>query len=321
MNKHNSLILASLAVLLLAACGSSGGLGDIFGGGSPTTSEIRGVVDYVDANNRSITLTNVSGNTSMLSSGGSSGNTVRVFWDTSTSVEYQGQTYRPEDLERGDEVSVRVDQSGSTLVADRVTVLRDVSSGTSTYPDSGSYASTIRGTVRNIDTSRRQIELDRGYGSAVIVDYDMNVPVQHSGRSYNVSSLERGDEIEIRVRDLGNGRYSAENVTVTRSVSGGSLGSSNYATVRGTVLSHDTGRRTIELEQANWISGFTSGGGTTGANRVVIQYDTNASVEYQGQMHPVSGLERGDVIEVQVQNLGSGNLRANRIALVRNVRL
>jgi hypothetical protein len=312
MNRYKYLTLLSLTVLFLAACGSSGGLGDILGGGSPTTNEIRGVVDYVDTANRSIVLTNVSGYGSMLSSGGSSGNSVRVYYDNSTTVEFGGQTHRPEDLERGDEVSVRVDQSGNTLVADRVTVLRDVTPG-----DSG-IGSNIRGTIRFVDTSRRQIEVDRGFGSAVIVDYDTNVPVYFSGRTYNVSDLERGDEIDIRVRDLGNGRFAAQDITVTRSISSGSLGSSNYATIRGTVRSHDPSRRTIELEQANWITGFNTG--TTTGNRVVIQYSSNASVEYQGQMHPVSGLERGDVIEVQVQNLGSGNLLANRIALVRDVR-
>jgi hypothetical protein len=307
-------------VLFLAACGSSGGLGDILGGGSPTTSnEIRGIVDYIDVNNRTIVLTNVSGGGSMLSSGGSSGNTVRVVWDNNTSVEFQGAAHRPEDLERGDEVSIRVDQSGNTLIADRVTVLRDATPGSSTYPgDTGSSASMIRGTVRHIDTNRRQIEIDRGFGSAVLVDYDSSIRVLHGGRTYGVSELERGDEVDIRVRDLGNGRFSAQDITVTRSISGGTLGSSSYATVRGTVLNHDPSRRTIELEQTNWITGFNTG--ATTATRVVIQYESNATVEVQGQMQPVSGLERGDVIEVQVQNLGNGNLLANRIALVRDVR-
>jgi hypothetical protein len=295
-----------------------GGLGDILGGGGGPTNQIRGIVDYVDSNNRSIVLTNVSGYDNMLSGGGGSGNTVRVYWDNQTTVEFQGQTHRPEDLERGDEVQIQVNQSGNNLVADRVTVLRDVTPGTSTYPDTGS-ATTMRGTVRFIDTSRRQIELDRGFGSAVIVDYDVNVPVYSGGRTYGISQIQRGDEIEVRVRDLGNGRYAARDVTVMRSVSGGSPGSSNYATVRGTVRFHDAARRTIELEQVNWITGFSTG--SSGGTRVTIQYDNNVQVEYQGSMHPVSGLEPGDVIEVQVQNMGSGNLLANRIALVRNVRL
>ena len=146
MIKSKSLAAASLALLFLAACGTSGGLGDVLGGGSSANNyEIRGTVDSVDTSNRVVYLTNVSGYSNMLSNGGS-GNSVRVYYDTDTTVGYNGQTYRVADLERGDEVSVRVDESGNQLHADSVTVLRDASNGTSgsSYPGSGVYDSTIR---------------------------------------------------------------------------------------------------------------------------------------------------------------------------------
>jgi hypothetical protein len=86
---------------------------------------------------------------------------VRVYFDENTTVGYQGQTYRVSDLERGDEVSVRVDESGNQLRAESMTVLRDVSGGSSSsYPGSGVVDSTVRGTVRYVDTSRRTIELE-----------------------------------------------------------------------------------------------------------------------------------------------------------------
>ena len=77
-------------VLLLAAACSSGGIGDILGGGSSTgngsyATQVRGTVDSIDTNSQSILLTNVSANGSMLSSGGS-GNTYRVYYDSRTSV-------------------------------------------------------------------------------------------------------------------------------------------------------------------------------------------------------------------------------------------
>jgi hypothetical protein len=320
MTRPKSLAALALAALFLAACGSSGGIGDILGGGSGQASnyEIRGVVDHVDTASRSVYLTNVSGYTSMLSSGGS-GSSVRVYYDNQTQVRFGGQTYRPEDLERGDVVSVNVAESGNALVADVVTVTRDVSAGSSSYPGSG-IGSMLRGTVRYVDTSRRTIEVDRGYGSStVIVEYATNTPVYFNGRNYMVADLERGDEIEMNVRDLGNGRFSANDITVTRSVSGTTSGSTSApagSTIRGTVAFIDTSRRTIELESVSYGSRFNSG---SSSNRVTISYDAGLNIDVNGRMHPISGLERGDVIEVQVSNTTGNVLYANRMWLVRDV--
>ena len=319
MKTTKSLAAASLLLILLAACGS---VGDVLGGGGSGqqqgTYEIRGTVDSVDLNSRSIYLTNVSGYTSMLSNGG--GNAVRVYYDDRTPVDYNGQTYRATDLERGDQVAVRVDESGNTLMAESVTVLRDVSSGSSTptYP-SGSYESNIRGTVRYIDTARRTIEVDRGSGSTTFVEFETNTPVYFNNQTYNPVDLERGDEIDIRARDLGNGRFLAQNISVIRSVSSnGSIGgpaSTQTATIRGTVRNVDTINRTIELESTNWISNFNTG---TTTSRTLVHYDTNAGIYVNGRLESVSGLERGDVIEVRATRDGS-TLWAQRMDLIRDV--
>lgn len=322
MTKPKSLTAAALAVLFLAACGSTGGgIGDILGGGSQASNyEIRGTVDRVDPNSRSVYLTNVSGMTSMLSNSGSgSGSAVRVYYDNQTTVSHQGESHRPEDLERGDEVTVRVSEStNNTLIADRVVVTHDASGGTGTsYPGSVS-GSMLRGTVAYVDTSRRTIEVNRGFGANVIVEYGTNTPVYFNGQTYRPADLERGDEIDISVRDLGSNRFSANDITVVRSVSGTGTGSSSsMQTVRGTVAYHDVNRRTIELESASWISRFNSGSGNTGS-RVTISYDQNMSIDVAGRLQPVSGLERGDVIEVQVDNRNN-TLRATRMFLVRDV--
>ena len=317
MLKAKTLTAATLALMFLAACGSSGGMGDIFGGGSSNDYEIRGIVDQVDTNARVVYLTNVSGYNNMLSNGGSSGS-VRVYFDDNTVVGYEGQTYRVADLERGDEVSVKVDESGNQLRAESMTVLRDVSSGSSTYPGGTVYDSTMRGTVRYVDTSRRTIEIDRN-GSYVTVNYDTATPVYWNNQTYRASDLERGDEIEIRMSGSGN---MARDITVLRSVSsGGSIGSgtsSNMSSIRGTVRYVDTASRTIELESATWASGFNTGANT--GSRVIVSYGSNTSVSAGGSMHPVSGLERGDVIEVQVSNANATTPFADRIMLVRDVR-
>lgn len=307
-------------------------MGDIMGGGSGNNNnayEVRGTVESVDLNSRSIWLTNVSGYTSMLSNGGS-GNGVRVYYDDRTTVAHQGSTYRPEDLERGDEVVVRVDEQGNSLLAESVTVTHDATNGSiygsgsgSSYPSSSSM--TLRGTVSYLDASRRTLELNRGYGSATVVEFENSTPVYFNNQTYRVSDLERGDEIEIRGRDLGNNRFLATDITVTRNVSGGSGGiygggstSNQSSTIRGTVAYVDTSRRTIELESTNWINGFNRG--TSGSSRVIVQYGANAGVDVNGSLQPISGLERGDVIEVQVQNTSGSMLYADRLWLVRDVR-
>lgn len=327
MKNYKSMAAASVMLLLLAACGSSG-IGDILGGGSNNdarTYEIRGIVDSVDVNGRTLFLTNVTGYQSMLSNGSGSGSSVRVYFDDQTEVDYQGQGYQVQDLEQGDEVRIRVDESDNRLMANLVTVERDASPGTSSGSNSNypTYGSTLRGTVRYVDTNRGTIEIDRGNGTS-IAEFNLNTPVYWNNQTYRVTDLERGDEVEIRYRDLGSNRLQATDVTVLRSISSGSSGggisgSSNTSTIRGTVRSVNTSARTIQLESTSWLNNnFNSGSGTSGGV-ITISYDTNTSVDVSGRLHPVSGLERGDVVEVTVRSLGGSSYFAERMFLVRDV--
>jgi hypothetical protein len=316
-NRFKLLTGASLVLLLLAACGSTG---DIFGTNPKnTTNQLRGTVDSVDLNSRSIYLINVSGYGSMLSSGGSSGNSVRVYYDNNTTVQYQGRTYRPQDLERGDQIDVRVQQSGNTLTADSINVLTDVRTSGGNYPNSGTYGSTLHGTVRSVDTYGRTISVDTGYGPYTVVQYGTNTSVYFNGRTYMVGDLEVGDEIDIRVSNPGSSSPMAQDITVTRSISGttGTSGSSATSMVRGTVQYVDATNRTIQLSQINWMSRFDRS--TPSSGTLTVRYDPNVSVNVQGQIYAVSGLQRGDVIDVQVQDLGSGNYLAQTITLVHDV--
>ena len=55
---------------------------------------------------------------------------------------------------------------------------------------------------------------------------------------------------------------------------------------------------------------------------MTLSYDNNVRVDVNGQLAPVTNLERGDVVEVQTQNYGNRNtnLFASRITLIRDVR-
>src|SRR5258707_8947824 len=139
---------------------------------------------------------------SYLNTGG--GDSFRVFLDNHTTLNYQGRTYRPDQLERGDEVSVLVDQSGNQLLAQSMDVTYNSRSGMASSSN-GTYDSVVHGTVRSVDTYRRTISVDRGYGSTITIEYTSNTPVSLNGRTYSPRDLQAGDEIDIRTNDLGNG--------------------------------------------------------------------------------------------------------------------
>lgn len=319
MNTMRTLSAAAFALLLAAACTSTNNpypTGSTYPGGTTypsATSEIRGTVDSVDLNSRSIYLTNVTNYSTNLNPGGGNTN-VRVYYDDRTTVSYNGRNYRPTDLERGDEVSIRVDRSSNQLLAQSMDVLYNARGGMASSSPSG-VGSVVHGTVRSIDTYGRTITVDPGYGSYMTVNYTSNTPVYYNGRNFAITDLEVGDQIDVRGSDLGSGRFSAQDITVTRNINGGGTSSSQSSTIRGTVRYVDPNARTIAIDSPSWISGFQTNTG----NSMTIQYSSSAQVNYQGQLYPVTNLERGDVIDIQIQNLGGGNYLAQNITVVRNV--
>ena len=84
--------------------------------------------------------------------------------------------------------------------------------------------SDVRGTVTNVDTGARRIDLDVAYVNNLrssgsnqrgSIYYDEDTRVVFQGRDYQIADLERGDEIEVvGVND--NGRYVASTITVVR---------------------------------------------------------------------------------------------------------
>jgi len=152
----------------------------------------------------------------------------------------------------------------------------------------------------------------------VTIPFGTNTPVYYNGQTYRVSDVQVGDEIDIRM----NGN-AAQDITVTRSVTNNGTynnnGSSQYATVRGTVRSVDTNNNTITLDSPSWISGFNRGSAST-PSTLYVSFNPSMSINVNGQSYPVSGLERGDVIDVQVNGTNTNSMYAQSISLVRDVR-
>ena len=91
-----------------------GGYGGQYGGGY--RNELRGSVAFVDTRARLIRL-----------DGAGYGNDVQLVYDARTTVEYQGRSYRPENLQRGDLVRIQGRQVGNNQwLAERIIVERSV---------------------------------------------------------------------------------------------------------------------------------------------------------------------------------------------------
>ncbi|HVF61118.1 MAG TPA: DUF5666 domain-containing protein [Thermoanaerobaculia bacterium] len=214
-----SIVCLSLAV---AGCGSTD-IGDILGGGgSPSQAgDVRGTVERVDTGSRIIWLEAEDYRSELRNEA----DQVALYYDDQTRVEFEGRTYEPGDLERGDRIAADVERNGSRLVANQIEVLSDISRGSGTGSSTGSSYADLRGIVRYVDTGDRTIELEnvdveRSFESdvrsgRVVVHYDADTVVRFEGRNYEPENLERGDEVEVEVRDLGS-RLLAEQIEVVR---------------------------------------------------------------------------------------------------------
>ena len=236
---------ALFAAALLTGCGSSGidgilGGGSDRSGGSTTTypssssvNEVQGTVERVDTVDRRIVVDGDSTYRTDLRNGNEDDEIV-LYYDDRTRVEYRGETFRPQDLEPGDRIRADVGQSGSRMMVDQIEVLYDAttnssgsSTGSSGSSQSGGYndsrSSELRGTVRYIDTRDRTLEIEprnstftTNRSGVVVVRYDADTVVEFEGRRYTADNLERGDEVEIEVREGLNGQVFAEEILVVQ---------------------------------------------------------------------------------------------------------
>ena len=244
-----STLTAFAFAALLTGCGSTG-VGDILGGGSGSSRDtdgdysssnvgdnVRGTVERVDTRDRFIVVDREDYSNNLRNG---NDDEIVLYYDDRTVVQHQGRTYRPQDIEPGDRILADVGQSGGRLMVEEIEVLYDVTGGTGstgTYDDDNvNYddevrVSELRGTVRSVDTRDRTLELETsqygsnnfstggttgGIGSStriVEVHYDTQTIVEFEGRRYQPENLERGDLVEIEIRDLGS-RLMAEEILV-----------------------------------------------------------------------------------------------------------
>ena len=103
-------------------------------------------------------------------------------------------------------------------------------------------AAQLAGTIAGVDTQNQQIGVQASNGQTVALSYDQNTRVVYQDKAYQVTALERGDQVVARVIDRGNGAYYTDSISVTASVqSSGAAGgaSGSVQSLQGTVRQVD----------------------------------------------------------------------------------
>lgn len=169
----------------LGACGSGGGglgnvLGAVLGGGQGGGNQVAGAVLGVNTQQQQIGLQT------------QDGQQVALLFDNNTKVVYQGQLYAVTNLERGDQVVARIQQTqNGGYYTDSVEVTQSVqSSGGATSSGGSGNVQSFQGTVRGIDRSNGMFELQASNGARVVVSLPYNVGRNDQTRFENLRTGE-----------------------------------------------------------------------------------------------------------------------------------
>ncbi len=184
MVQHRMVLGTAMTSLLLtsAACSQLGSiLGGAGGAGSPQGGgQLSGYVEGVDTRTQQIAIQT------------SGGQRVMLQFDNQTAVVYQNQNYPVTALERGDQVTARVQStSGGAYYTDLIQVDQSASSSGSSS-GSGNVQS-LQGVVGQVDRANGQFRLD-GSNASVIVALPYNVRQSDLNRFNN---LRVGDQVRF----------------------------------------------------------------------------------------------------------------------------
>jgi hypothetical protein len=192
MNMHRiGRCAAAMGMLAaLGACSSVRGLGNIIGGalGRGQASQVSGYVQGVDTRSQIIALHQPNGQP------------VNLLFDTQTKVIYNNQSYAVTSLDRGDQITARVQNTDNGYYADVVQVDRPVQ-GTAVTTAAGNVQ-TLQGTVRQVDQQNGLFTLDVS-GARLTVSMPFSPSRSDLTR---FQSLRSGDVVRIAGVYLNNAR-------------------------------------------------------------------------------------------------------------------
>ena len=177
----------------LAGCSTAGAIGNVLGGvlgrGSKP-DQVSGYVQGVETRSQVITLQ------------ATSGQAMNLLYDDQTKVVYNNQSYPITSLDRGDQVTARIQSTNGGYYTDLVQVDRPVQGSAGTTTTSGNVQ-TLQGTVRQIDQRNGLFTMDVSNGSRLTV----SMPYSASRTDINkFQTLRSGDSVRIAGVYLNNAR-------------------------------------------------------------------------------------------------------------------
>lgn len=187
-------VLLTAMVVLASGCSQTGGLGDILGGvlNAPSAgSQLSGTVQSVDSRAQLVYITQ------------SNGQSVGFQYDNNTQVSYQNENYPVTALERGDEVTVRYQETGNNnYYVDLIQVNRSVSDGGGTTGGGQIYS--LQGNVRSIDRTNGVFTLSTQNSGTITVSMPYNARSNDVAR---FNQLRNGDYVRLQGEMLNNSRF------------------------------------------------------------------------------------------------------------------
>jgi hypothetical protein len=187
---------ATVAVATLGGGCAAGGWDDVlYGGGTRNAYDVTGEVNRVDSRSRTLEIRE------------DRGRAVRIRYDGSTRVVYQGRRYSATSLERGDFVTVRVqrDRRGD-LYARNVVVRRDSRGRSPGQAAPSARRQTLDGRVVRVQQREGRFELRTGRSSVwVSLPYNASSSVRDRFRR-----LRQGDDVRVEGVWLNDRRFEVQ---------------------------------------------------------------------------------------------------------------
>jgi hypothetical protein len=177
-------------LVVLGACSQAGKLGNVLGGvlgQQQQGNQVSGRIAGVDTRSQQIGLQQ------------SNGQTVAIMYDNQTQVVYQDKNYPVTSLERGDQVTARVQNANSGYYTDLVQVDQPVQGSTAS---SSENVQSIQGVVRQVDVQNGLFTMDVNQTRLTV-----SMPYSPSRTDLNrFQSLRSGDNVRIAGVFLNNSR-------------------------------------------------------------------------------------------------------------------
>ena len=174
---------ATATLFVLAACSNTGlgnVLGSVLGGAGQGANQVSGYVQGVNTRSQYIALQSADGQS------------VNILYDNQTKVVYNNQSYPVTSLDRGDQVTARIQSTNNGYYTDLVQVDQPVQ-GSNGSTATGAVQ-TLQGTVRGVDLQNGLFSLDLGAGTRVTVSMRYSPSRADQNRFQN---LRQGDNVRI----------------------------------------------------------------------------------------------------------------------------